>query len=262
MITILTASELTVLLQCFTSIMVSSQAHGHLTCMAAMRILTQSNFLRLWTNILLNVATSWHMECSIITERISCSRSIMMISGRKHLWIWCQAVMRRHICQISRLHLDSCMHIREARCLQQDRMQDLRNSCRSLISSMRKMRLYMSLTMTLMDLCGSRILIRKRLLLQCRELTARVISLWLLWILLLLGGKTTDFTLMCVESIRKYLTVIGRSSVETRRLMDRLSNQIMMVMIWNILILHFLDFHSLYITVNRIHSLNSRKSLY
>lgn len=40
-----------------------------------------------------------------------------------------------------------------------------------------KMRLYMSLTMTLMDLCGSRILIRKRLLLQCRELTARVISL-------------------------------------------------------------------------------------
>ncbi|MFR2511222.1 MAG: hypothetical protein ACLS9K_03105 [Lachnospira eligens] len=38
---------------------------------------------------------------------------------RKHLWIWCQAVMRRHICQISRLHLDSCMHIREARCLQQ-----------------------------------------------------------------------------------------------------------------------------------------------
>ena len=40
----------------------------------------------------------------------------------------------------------------------------------------------------------------------------------------------------------KHLTVSGRSSGETRRLMDRLSNQIMMVMIWNISILHFLTF--------------------
>ena len=116
------------------------------------------------------------MECSIITERISCSLNhddfrekafVDMVSGsdEKRTFVRYQGALG-----FMYAHPGSKMFAAG-----QDA--GLEKFMSELNKFYAKMRLYMSLTMTLMVYVAWRILIRKRLLLQCRELTARVINL-------------------------------------------------------------------------------------